>query len=635
MAVMLFSPSVHADGFGHDKAVLIKALNAIEKNQWNQAEKLIASTRNPLAERLYYWFYYTKNTHGRDIQFARISSFILQNPDWPKQGTLLFQAERAMTEQLGMWDRIEWFHKFPPRTADGLALYMEALDRHNLKAKKRDMFRIWWGETLLGTQTQKDFIRKYRYLMDDESNLARFNLLLKNDYYTNARNLAQIMGRGYRAVAEARIALARKEDGVDALIANIPPELRDDIGLTYERIRWRRKSGDDFGAMKMFHYMQDETPTHFEEALWHERHILIRRLIEKKQHESAYLLAVRHKQTEGLSFAQAEFLCGWLALRFVNKPQDAAAHFERLYRGVSSQVSKARAAYWAGRAYHAMGDKEKTRAWYEEAARYETRFYGQRALDTLKRKPTFQNNIHGDTLSVKAQFYNRDMVQIAILLHEAGMRKETSAFLGALTESLTDHGELTLLAELSVQFNHLHNAIRLSKKAMRNTPLPISYAYPTLLRKMHDLNITVDWGLVHAIIRQESEFNFTAQSHAGALGLMQLMPGTASDMARKLKRKHSKSLLTRSPNHNILLGSAYMREMLDMFDGSAPLAIAAYNAGPGRVRRWLGEIGDPRTNEIEMLDWLESIPIYETRNYVQRVMESWYVYQYMFKDLQP
>ena len=615
-----------------EKQKVIQALQAIDKGQWTKAKKLVVAAQDPLLERLYYWFYYTKGRN--DVQFERVSAFVKQNPDWPKRGLLIFEAEKAMSDRLSAWDIIEWFTEHEPRTADGMALYLRALDAIGLRHRKKDVFREWWATTLLATETQTEFLNKYGRLLDTDTNARRLDLLLQHDYYTNARNLAATMQNGYATLIEARIALATNTPGVDALIGKVPARLMRDPGLTLDRIKWRREHDDDFGAMELLHYASSDNRITNQYEWWHERHVIIRRLIEKKQYESAYVLASRHIQTDGFGFAQAEFLCGWLSLRFLNKPDQAFVHFERLYKNVSMPISLSRGAYWTGRASQAMGRKDVATQWYRIAARYETTFYGQRALDILQQKPSIKDPVMQpiDPRSA-AQFYSRDMVQIAMILHEAGLREETTDFLDALIVQISDHKELDLLARLSVRFNHLHNAIRLSKRAMGKTNLPVTYAYPTILSKVSRLNMDIDWGLVHALIRQESEFNHTAQSPAGARGLMQLMPSTAAGVARKHSMKYSKAWLTQRPEYNVSLGAYYIREMLDRFDQSAPLAIASYNAGPGRVSRWLREIGDPRTSQIDMIDWIEMIPIYETRNYVQRVMEGWYVYQHMFNDM--
>jgi len=138
---------------------------------------------------------------------------------------------------------------------------------------------------------------------------------------------------------------------------------------------------------------------------------------------------------------------------------------------------------------------------------------------------------------------------------------------------------------------------------------------------------TPERSLLFAITRQESAFERDAVSRAGARGLMQLMPATASFVANKMQLPFSADRLTADGIYNILLGRAYLETLIEDFGGSYALAIAAYNAGPGRVRQWLHDYGDPRGGNIDMVDWIEMIPINETRNYVQRVLENLQIYR--------
>jgi soluble lytic murein transglycosylase len=134
--------------------------------------------------------------------------------------------------------------------------------------------------------------------------------------------------------------------------------------------------------------------------------------------------------------------------------------------------------------------------------------------------------------------------------------------------------------------------------------------------------------LILATIRQESAFEPEAISRAGARGMMQLMPATAKLMARATGQSgHSDHKLLSDSNYNIRLGRSYMLSLLDDFDNSYVLALAAYNAGPGRVRQWMRDNGDPRRANVDVVDWIEMIPFDETRNYVQRVLENLQVYR--------
>lgn len=623
---------------GKDRTMMIEALRRIKTGKWGAAEDLIAQTKDPLAARLYFWLSYTEQ--DKTPPFARISSFITQNPDWPRQVTLEITAEKALAKDLGKdshsvsnQEILDWFSAHPPRTSDGMDIYLGALKKAGQIDKLTRTARKWWQDVMLTPERQSAFYENYKHYLDMKSHIARWNNQIYSQHYTNARVIARLLPKGYKQLTEARIALAEDKGDVNALIASVPEDLRDDPGLVYERIRWRRRHDMDYSAIKLLHEAPaaDEIPNPAD--WWTERHILARRLIEKKQYESAYLLVEAHKQKSGLPFAQAEFLAGWLALEYLHKPWRAFEHFEALYYRTNGAISKARGAYWAGRASSGLGHEEIAEKWYKVAAKYQTTFYGQMALETLKKAQTITDVTPPEATPAQIAFFERkDMVQIARLLHKAGMRNETGAFLSALANKTDDPADYILVADLVHTLGHNDNGVAIAKKGLRKGIFLMDHAYPTLLADMRQVD--TEWALVHAIIRQESAFDQQAISPAGARGLMQLMPSTAKEVADKNNWPHSTSWLTSRPTYNIRLGANYLQQMLDRYNGSYVLAIAAYNAGPGRVDSWLEEFGDPRKNEINYIDWMESIPVYETRNYVQRVLEGAYIYRIKLKNVQ-
>lgn len=615
-----------------NRKLTIDGLSMAKKGQWEKAQGLIASTRDPLAAKIYSWLYYTKKP--QPVSFSKIAIFMEANPDWPQQGTLAFHAEMALKkEDLPESTIIKWFSSHEPVTADGMDLYLQSLEKSGKKSEAAKALNSWWSDKLLGPYDQDVFLKKYKKYILKTASVSRLDTLLQYGYYTSARAIARGLGSDYQALAEARIALAENKGGVDQAVSRVPARLRNDPGIMLERVKWRRRNGHDVGAIELLHKApEDMGRSSVASAWWLERHIMIRRLLEAKKYESAYALASTNVQKEGLPFAQAEFLSGWIALRFLKKPWVAFEHFEALYQGVSTPISLSRAAYWAGRASDDLSHPDISTQWYRTAARHQTTFYGQLALQKLEAgyKPPMQIPPKR-TLNAEVDFNSRELVQATILLHQAGYRKETTAFLNAIADKLDQPEEFLLLAELSQHLDHFHNAIRIAKKGIGKNIFLMDHAYPTLLSSMK--NVDVEWALVHGLIRQESQFDAQAQSPAGASGLMQLMPGTAKDVARKKNISHQTAWLTSKPSHNIALGSAYLQEMLVRYDGSYPMALAAYNAGPGRVDTWVKTFGDPRTAEIDMLDWMELMPIYETRNYVQRVLEAVYVYRLKFGDL--
>jgi len=405
----------------------------------------------------------------------------------------------------------------------------------------------------------------------------------------------------------------------------VPLDLADDEGLIYERVRWRRRAGFTDSAIDLLEAEQPDVLVH-PEAWWTERHILARRLFEAGEYERAYRLAGGHRQPDGFPRSQAEWLAGWLALGFLDDPEAAFGHFQTLYRTVGSPISLARGAYWSGRALGAMGRMEEAERWYRLAAEHPSAFYGQLAagrlgLPTVPPLPPDP----AATPAEEAAFETSELVRVTEALDAVGEDARADLFLRQLARNAETPAETVLVGRLAEALDRPHMAVWAAKQLVYDAVVLYETGYP--VRVLNSAAAGVEPALLHALMRRESEFNSDAVSPAGALGLMQLMPATADTVAASLGVAHSPQRLTADPDHNVRLGSAYLAQMLERYRGSYVLAVAAYNAGPGRVDDWLEELGDPRAADADVIDWIESIPIYETRNYVQRVLEDTQVYR--------
>ncbi len=632
-------PAVHAaEGPVHEmqsaaaQRQTVKALQAMNQNRWSVGRDIIAATKDPLAAKLYYWMVFTQ---GREeTNFTHLAQFIRMNPEWPGIPGMKSKAEKDIPAQMSNADVIAWFNDYPPQTAKGFDRFLQALIESGNTARAKAFLAKWWANTPLSRDDQKWIYRKYAAFIDRQAHAKRYDMLLYAGQYSNAKAIAEVLGPGYVALADARIGLAEKSGNVNALIARVPASLQTDPGLLYERLRWRRKNDLNDGAIEILKLaLPLEKSIQNPAQWWQERHIIIRRLLEEKKYSQAYDLASTHIQKSGLPFAQAEWLAGWLALRFLERPATAYQHFETLHAKVDSPISVARAAYWAGRAAKKLGSNELAVRWFEEAAKYQTVFYGQMAGAELGQGHMLPNAAP-PVLSAQDldSFKRRELVQAAMLFHTAGMRKEASRFLQAFVSHDDTPKGYRFGAEIAIDMKQYHDAVRIAKNATQKGLFLTAQSYPTITEKLGV--VPVEWALVHALIRQESMFDDNAQSPAGAMGLMQLMPATAKQVAREQGLSHQTSWLTARPDHNIRLGSAYLQDLLTRYGGSYPLAIAAYNAGPGRVDGWIKTYGDPRLGQIDMIDFIELMPIYETRNYVQRVLESVYVYRLRLQNIQ-
>ena len=362
----------------------------------------------------------------------------------------------------------------------------------------------------------------------------------------------------------------------------------------------------------------------YPEFWWPLRHWSARTALNNQDYDVAYRLASNHGFSRGLGFAEGEWLAGWIALRFTKQPAKAHGHFMRLFNGVSTPVSRARGAYWAGEAARAMGDEDKAASWYQHGANHMSTFYGQLAAKRLGRPITAALPRSTEPLPGERQeFARRELVQIVRLLGQLEQNYTKKRFLDRLRKLATTASEYALTAELALEQGRPDRALRTAKDARRAGLILPEHLYPLPpLPETEGLDRT----LLLAVIRQESQFYSQVVSGAGARGLMQLMPGTAKRVARKLKIPYRRRKLTEDPAYNMRLGTAYLSQMLDRYDGSRLLALAAYNAGPGRVDRWIKRFGDPRKPGGDAVDWGERIPFNETRNYVQRILEAVPIY---------
>ncbi len=364
---------------------------------------------------------------------------------------------------------------------------------------------------------------------------------------------------------------------------------------------------------------------------WRSIHIKARDALEARQYQTAYNLVSRTNYKEGGDFADAEFLAGFIALQYLNNPRVALRHFETLHTGVNSVISKSRAAYWAGRAAKASGDNERSTQWYNVARAYPVTYFGQKAFEDNNMSFSRQNIVRTDAQKSSVLSDGDSRFFAADYLYKINEDAYARAFLMSLARDAQSNADFDKIYRIGKAYNDRTALVKTARKEGVSGISPSLDGYP-LLSSAEQAQITRAGmqhhrALVHAIVRQESEFDQYAHSHANARGLMQLLPTTASPVARRMNVSHNQSMLKDDPRHNILLGASYLKSLIDRYDGSTILAVAAYNAGSGRVDEWVRRFGDPRTNQVKTENWIELIPFSETRNYIQRVKEGEAIYK--------
>jgi len=603
-----------------DHQIYRAAFTASDKGRRRQAVRLATKGHDPLPAKILRWLDMTRA--GTHASFAELAAFIEANPNWPLRGSILRRAEESLLGDEPPDRVIAWFSKYRPRTSDGRAMLGAAL----LSVGRRDqgvaVLRHAWIESDYGVKQERIFARRYRKLLTRDDHRARLDRLVWDRRFTQARRLLWRVDSASRRLAEARMRLAAKRGGVDGAIARVPDRLKNDSGLVFERMRWRRRKGRTEGALELL----DTSPEPLVRPVrwWIEREILARRILAQGSAERAYRLIRDHGLRKGSRYADAEFLSGWIALRFLQDPARALDHFERLHAAVRYPISRSRAAYWAGRAAARLDDEGRAREWFARAAAFDASYYGQLAAKRIgKGAPDALPDEPRPSGFELVAFNRNELVRAVFLLSELGQHDLIKPFIDRLARLGDDPTRLVLVGRLALAVGRLDLATRVGRYAYLRGVRLTSLAYPVI-----DAPSDVpEHALVLSIVRQESNFDGQAISPRGARGIMQIMPRTARMVSRKLDLRYSKTRLQRDPTYNMRIGGSYLKSQLDRYNGSYVLAIAAYNAGPAAVERWISRHGDPRSNDLDTIDWIEMIPYRETRNYVQRVVENLFIYR--------
>tara|TARA_R110002072_G_scaffold25147_2_gene84573 strand:- start:593 stop:2569 length:1977 start_codon:yes stop_codon:yes gene_type:complete len=589
------------------------------KGNWASAYRRAGKIHGKLPVKVIRWLELSQRGNKRD--FDTISRFVVENDDWPRRGTLRRRAEEVLDRSVSPRKIVRWFDAYPPLTTDGQIRLIEAVIAGGRTKKARELIRETWISANFGRVQERKFRQNYRKFLTKADHVARLDRLLWDGKSGRARRMIPLVDDATQKLAMARLSLRAFRGGVDWHIGQVPAALRNDPGLVFERARWRRRKGLDDGAYELLKNVPPDAP--YATKWWVERSIIARRLLARGHISEAYRLAKSNGLSEGARFVEAEWLAGWIALRYLEEPDTAGRHFASIGDRVSYPISKARAAYWAGRAAEAGGDQAAAAKAFSAASQFGTTYYGQLAAARSSASVVLSSSRVVPSKAERARFERDERVRAVRLLSQVGARDHLRPFMYKLLNEAKTPPRQVLTAELANQIGRREFAVRAGRKAYRTgSPLP-EIAYPVIrMTGNHP-----EQALLHAIVRQESNFDTAAVSHAGARGLMQLMPGTAKSVAKRLRVRYSPRKLTRDPVYNVRLGQAYLGQMINRFDGSYILAIASYNAGPSAAKRWVRQFGDPREPGVDVIDWIESIPYRETRNYVQRVIENLQVYR--------
>ncbi len=625
-------PTIEKSEILNDKDYILakEVFDLIEKNKWNDAIILSKKFDDKEVINLVNWLLLKEQEN--QATFNDYYEFILKNPDYPRINRLRYLAEhKILLKNSSPRAIINWFEKELPSSGVGKIKLGEAYLEMGQNELAANLIKTGWIDADLSPDDLKYYKNKFNNILKTEDHLKRADYLAWNDQYWDLKRMLSYLPQNERLLYNARFILKTNSSGVDQAVADVPEQFKKDFGLQFDRLKWRVRRNRLEGSVEILKNFHGEETLKYAEKWWNLRENIARDLIFEKKYSEAYEVSSNHHLSEGPDYADAEWISGWLALSFLNETDLAIKHFINFYSKVGYPVSLSRGAYWLGLAYEKKADQEKALNFFKEASKFSNTFYGQLSYIKIKSAQPFQ--IPTD-FTVKDgyenEFNKNKLIKHVKLLKELDKSKFSKDIIKHLASLNIDNGSEVLAAKLATEVGRFDYAIQVAKEASYEKRFINFYNYPVINTQGEINNKKMPAPeLILAIIRQESEFDSRANSYVGAQGLMQLMPATAKLVSKNIGVTYNKDSLQKDPNYNVKLGTYYINSLLDDYDGVYPFAIAAYNAGPNRVKLWIKKYGDPNRKEISFVDWIELIRFEETRNYVQRVIENINVYKFL------
>ncbi|MGP1354230.1 MAG: lytic transglycosylase domain-containing protein [Parasphingopyxis sp.] len=595
---------------------------------------------HPLGEAILRW---NRLQQSDALPFNDYASFLVSHPGWPGEDRLRRIAENQIpVTGTSARSLVAFFERFEPLTASGALRYAEALAslgrNDEAAAQARRAWRLGSFNSASASADEGVILSRFAGALSAEDHDMRFDYLLWQDDVSAAARVLSLTSASRRDANSARLRLATGA-GAEAGGAAMG-----DAGYVAERAMWLRNNGRSLEARRLLANRPtlQYRPTDAEE--WYEVLLLnARAAANDRQWSTAFDIASKVDDAfapgtdisgESLGvrddYTSLTWLAGTTALWQQNRPADAIGMFERYGRAARTPQTRTKGLYWAGRAAEAAGQRDRATAFYEEAAVYYDYFYGQLSTERLGRELRIPTSARQDfaAMARESRFAGSELVAAIRMLGELGAWNTQSRFLRELAQQVETDADHHFAAQLSSQIGRQDLAVMTHRSARVNGFDASAYGYPTVPMPASARRFFTP---VHAIARQESQFDPRAVSHAGARGLMQFMPGTAREVSRWIGRGYSQSALTSDTQYSILLGRAYYEHLLERW-GNHVLAAASYNAGPGNANRWIRANGDPRLGSVDIVRWIEEIPIFETKNYVQRVLENAVMYDLLHPD---
>ncbi|MGI9354793.1 MAG: transglycosylase SLT domain-containing protein [Rhizobiaceae bacterium] len=609
-------------------STLKRGLNALRKGRVTEALKAREALRPGTLERkLMAW---AIAVHGRGVDAHTLTAIANDLPDWPKAKTIRINIERALVKTMSGPGIRAAFSQSQPESMDAaIALARAHMAAGDAPAARKAIAPVW-RKNVLSISQERKLLADFGSVLTRANHRSRIEFLLSKK---RLRAAARIAGKaGMTRLVAARAAVERMQRSAKSALDAVPASQRGSANYLFSKAKHLRRKNQLTAAAKALRTIDlNSIDPAANDAIWVEQRILVNDLIEAGSPKTAYSVASRNTALSPVKRMDAEFYAGWIALRKLKAPGSAISHFQRLLTLAQTPLSRSRGHYWLGRAHFANGQRGDAKHHFANAAKFDTTFYGQlaaarvgrSAINVLKASPTGSD---------RARFPKYELVQAIYKLESAGHETLARPFYRFLARHLDRPGELALLAARAERQGDYRLSLQVGKRAHYRGFSADTLAWPLGAIPRNTKTSGAGLPLAYAIARQESAFQIDARSSANALGLLQLLPGTAKSTARSIGIGYSRSRLVRDASYNARLGTAFLSQQMQNFGGSFVLTFAAYNAGPRRALDWVNRFGDPRGKSVEtVVDWIEQIPFGETRNYVMRVMENYQVYKKRLK----
>jgi soluble lytic murein transglycosylase len=594
--------------------------------------QLVGAQPSSITQAITRWQSLTSSSRYRFDDYA---GFLLAYPGFPDEAKLRVSAEQALETSYVDPARVAaFFDRFAPVGNPARAQYAIALAQLRRSEASRVGVEAWRGGPM-SDQAEATLWAQYGAYLKPEDHDARVDALLWSGDAAQAARWLPYSSAASRPLLAARLALVQGSDPASQGLA-VPATAMTDPGYVYNLAQRYRSGGQANVAARLLDDRPRAAKVPLDQRKWISMLLAAARA---GSASSAVQIAssIDDAFEPGADVSLTSFrirddytslmwLGGTKALWELRSPARAAPLFYRYGAAARTPQTRSKGFYWAGRALAQGGNHAEANRYFELAAQYGDHFYGMLALERLGRPlPNFHTMPNRAVApELRAAFYAKPLTQAVRSVAQGADWLTTLKFFREISEEAKTEDDHLLVAELVRLTGRRDLGVILGQAAHVDGFGNFQQASFPLIETPRNGN----WTMIHAITRQESQFAQNAISHAGARGLMQLMPGTAREQAGKMGLSYNLSGLIADPTYNVTLGDGYFRRMMNTY-GSYPLAVAAYNAGPGNVNKWLRANGDPRRGEVDWIEWIEAIPFFETRNYVQRVLENAVVYEAM------